>query len=360
MNIKTLAIAITAAALSLSACNVTGKNAQSYNSGNAAAFASEGKVTKTLNLKNFSKIKSSLNVDISYTQGNSYKVTVSGTAEALARADISVSGGTLTIEQDNSRDNTYSNGSNKLHFNITAPHISDITNHGRMDFTTSRLKGKGTDIENNGVLQFSADEVVVETYGAGLKLTNHGRADITIGTTSAGKTAIDNNGILTLSSDKMNAGSMKLSNYGRMDFSADVKASSADLDNNGIFESDASFTVEDSYEYTNYGRCDFTGDITAKSIDISNSGIDQQDGKLKADALSMDVNGRSDYNLSFSGGTAKLTCSGIGDFNLSVDCQRLNVEASGRIDVRLSGTADNTEFTGAGISNIDTSKLNKF
>ena len=346
MNIKTLAIAITAAALSLSACNVTGKNAQSYNSGNAAAFASEGKVTKTLNLKNFSKIKSSLNVDISYTQGNSYKVTVSG--------------GTLTIEQDNSRDNTYSNGSNKLHFNITAPHISDITNHGRMDFTTSRLKGKGTDIENNGVLQFSADEVVVETYGAGLKLTNHGRADITIGTTSAGKTAIDNNGILTLSSDKMNAGSMKLSNYGRMDFSADVKASSADLDNNGIFESDASFTVEGSYEYTNYGRCDFTGDVTAKSIDISNSGIDQQDGKLKADALSMDVNGRSDYNLSFSGGTAKLTCSGIGDFNLSVDCQRLNVEASGRIDVRLSGTADNTEFTGVGISNIDTSKLNKF
>ena len=91
--------------MSLSACNVTGKNAQSYNSGNAAAFASEGKVTKTLNLKNFSKIKSSLNVDISYTQGNSYKVTVSGTAKALARADISVSNGMLVIEKKANRTN---------------------------------------------------------------------------------------------------------------------------------------------------------------------------------------------------------------------------------------------------------------
>ena len=304
MNIKTLAIAITAAALSLSACNVTGKNAQSYNSGNAAAFASEGKVTKTLNLKNFSKIKSSLNVDISYTQGNSYKVTVSGTAEALARADISVSNGMLVIEKKANRTN--------------ANNSYDDTNIV-IDITSPRL----TAISNTSSLTFSSDNLTTDKF------------------------CIDNNGTLQLSPGLVKCVHAKISNQGMLNTDGQILASSASIVNSGVSTLGTRFSVDGDFILANNGHMTMGGKVTAYSVDMDNSGITTYSVGINADKLNLKVTGIETGDMSYKGGDMNINCLGNLTLKLDADCDNLFSNTNGRLTIDIKGQVNQCANYGA-------------
>ena len=304
MNIKTLAIAITAAALSLSACNVTGKNAQSYNSGNAAALASEGKVTKTLNLKNFSKIKSSLNVDISYTQGNSYKVTVSGTAEALARADISVSNGMLVIEKKANRTN--------------ANNSYDDTNIV-IDITSPRL----TAISNTSSLTFSSDSLTTDKF------------------------YIDNNGTLQLSPGLVKCVHAKISNQGMLNTDGQILASSASIVNSGVSTLGTRFSVDGDLILANNGHMTMGGKVTAYSVDMDNSGITTYAVGINADKLNLKVTGIETGDMSYKGGDMNINCLGNLTLKLDADCDNLFSNTNGRLTIDIKGQVNQCANYGA-------------
>lgn len=304
MNIKTLAIAITAAALSLSACNVTGKNAQSYNSGNAAAFASEGKVTKTLNLKNFSKIKSSLNVDISYTQGNSYKVTVSGTAKALARADISVSNGMLVIEKKANRTN--------------ANNSYDDTNIV-IDITSPRL----TAISNTSSLTFSSDSLTTDKF------------------------YIDNNGTLQLSPGLVKCVHAKISNQGMLNTDGQILASSASIVNSGVSTLGTRFSVDGDFILANNGHMTMGGKVTAYSVDMDNSGITTYSVGINADKLNLKVTGIETGDMSYKGGDMNINCLGNLTLKLDADCGNLFSNTNGRLTIDIKGQVNQCANYGA-------------
>ena len=304
MNIKTLAIAITAAALSLSACNVTGKNAQSYNSGNAAAFASEGKVTKTLNLKNFSKIKSSLNVDISYTQGNSYKVTVSGTAKALARADISVSNGMLVIEKKANRTN--------------ANNSYDDTNIV-IDITSPRL----TAISNTSSLTFSSDSLTTDKF------------------------CIDNNGTLQLSPGLVKCVHAKISNQGVLNTDGQILASSASIVNSGVSTLGTRFSVDGDFIMANNGHMTMGGKVTAYSVDMDNSGITTYSVGINADKLNLKVTGIETGDMSYKGGDMNINCLGNLTLKLDADCDNLFSNTNGRLTIDIKGQVNQCANYGA-------------
>ena len=304
MNIKTLAIAITAAALSLSACNVTGKNAQSYNSGNAAAFASEGKVTKTLNLKNFSKIKSSLNVDISYTQGNSYKVTVSGTAKALARADISVSNGMLVIEKKANRTN--------------ANNSYDDTNIV-IDITSPRL----TAISNTSSLTFSSDNLTTDKF------------------------CIDNNGTLQLSPGLVKCVHAKISNQGMLNTDGQILASSASIVNSGVSTLGTRFSVDGDFILANNGHMTMGGKVTAYSVDMDNSGITTYSVGINADKLNLKVTGIETGDMSYKGGDMNINCLGNLTLKLDADCGNLFSNTNGRLIIDIKGQVNQCANYGA-------------
>ena len=304
MNIKTLAIAITAAALSLSACNVTGKNAQSYNSGNAAAFASEGKVTKTLNLKNFSKIKSSLNVDISYTQGNSYKVTVSGTAKALARADISVSNGMLVIEKKANRTN--------------ANNSYDDTNIV-IDITSPRL----TAISNTSSLTFSSDSLTTDKF------------------------CIDNNGTLQLSPGLVKCVHAKISNQGMLNTDGQILASSASVVNSGVSTLGTRFSVDGDFILANNGHMTMGGKVTAYSVDMDNSGITTYSVGINADKLNLKVTGIETGDMSYKGGDMNINCLGNLTLKLDADCGNLFSNTNGRLTIDIKGQVNQCANYGA-------------
>ena len=304
MNIKTLAIAITTAALSLSACNVTGKNAQSYNSGNAAAFASEGKVTKTLNLKNFSKIKSSLNVDISYTQGNSYKVTVSGTAKALARADISVSNGMLVIEKKANRTN--------------ANNSYDDTNIV-IDITSPRL----TAISNTSSLTFSSDSLTTDKF------------------------YIDNNGTLQLSPGLVKCVHAKISNQGMLNTDGQILASSASIVNSGVSTLGTRFSVDGDFILANNGHMTMGGKVTAYSVDMDNSGITTYSVGINADKLNLKVTGIETGDMSYKGGDMNINCLGNLTLKLDADCDNLFSNTNGRLTIDIKGQVNQCANYGA-------------
>ncbi len=304
MNIKTLAIAITAAALSLSACNVTGKNAQSYNSGNAAALASEGKVTKTLNLKNFSKIKSSLNVDISYTQGNSYKVTVSGTAKALARADISVSNGMLVIEKKANRTN--------------ANNSYDDTNIV-IDITSPRL----TAISNTSSLTFSSDSLTTDKF------------------------CIDNNGTLQLSPGLVKCVHAKISNQGVLNTDGQILASSASIVNSGVSTLGTRFSVDGDFIMANNGHMTMGGKVTAYSVDMDNSGITTYSVGINADKLNLKVTGIETGDMSYKGGDMNINCLGNLTLKLDADCDNLFSNTNGRLTIDIKGQVNQCANYGA-------------
>ena len=304
MNIKTLAIAITAAALSLSACNVTGKNAQSYNSGNAAALASEGKVTKTLNLKNFSKIKSSLNVDISYTQGNSYKVTVSGTAKALARADISVSNGMLVIEKKANRTN--------------ANNSYDDTNIV-IDITSPRL----TAISNTSSLTFSSDSLTTDKF------------------------CIDNNGTLQLSPGLVKCVHAKISNQGMLNTDGQILASSASVVNSGVSTLGTRFSVDGDFILANNGHMTMGGKVTAYSVDMDNSGITTYSVGINADKLNLKVTGIETGDMSYKGGDMNINCLGNLTLKLDADCDNLFSNTNGRLTIDIKGQVNQCANYGA-------------
>lgn len=361
MDIKTLTLAVVTAVFSLSACGSTAKEAAAVGITDVADMGTNGNVTKTLNLKHFKEINSSLNVVISYTQGNDYKVTVSGGAGTIAATDISVSNGTLKIapKKNNANIDNGKSGT-ELRLDITAPAIENIENYGRMSFTTGTVSTGKMSVNNSGVLSFNAISITGNQRQSCFKIENHGRADVKTERTDIGTTNVNNSGVLDFDCGKAATSTTEIENHGRMNISGTVKSSSVNINNSGACTSDASYNVSGSYDFTNHGRYKNDRDITAKSITINNSGTDTEGCTLKADVLDITIYGRCKYDINFSGDTAKLNCSGVGDFNLNVDCKDINVEASGNVKVKLSGTADNTEFNGSGISKIDTSGLNKF
>ncbi len=361
MNIKTLTLAAVTAVFSLSACGSTTKEAANSSNTYVTKTSANGDITKTLKLKNFNGINSTQRVVIHYTQGGSYKVTVSGRAETIAATDISVSNGTLVIgPKMNINNSSNGNASTELRLNITAPAIESIMNYGRMDFITGSISLNTMNINNSGAFSFKAGNMTNKSKKACFAIENYGRADVKTGQMNIGTANINNSGSLTFDCGKASTSATEVTNYGRLNITGTVESSSVSINNSGSCSSGVTYNVSESYDFTNYGSYDNNRDITAKSVAINNSGADTERCKLKADVLDIVVYGRSNYDINFSGGVAKLNCSGVGDFNLDVDCKSLNVDASGRVKVKLSGTADNTELTGSGISNVNTSNLNKF
>lgn len=364
-----------------------------------AGLTGNGEVERRLSLGSFSGIDASVIVDIHYTQGAKRSVKVRATQKQIDRCDISVNGSTLVLKTKKNAPNPDDNSEqNKIKLYITAPEISVIENRGIMGFYTKQLDSDGLQIRNKGILNMNVQNISGRG-GSGLSIDNSGRMTAEMPTVDVKMFSMENKGVLMFQSSSIKGGSLTInnsgqfniegnmegstadlsnkgvcnmsgtlnltgsyscSNGGQLHIKGNVKGSTATLENKGVYGMDGSFSMTESYTHTNTGQATSEGDVTASAISINNSGIDKRNGKLKADRLSMKVNGQSRYKMSFSGGEAKLDCSGIGNFDLALDCRSINVNSSGQINVTLSGTADNTSFEGSGISRVNTSKLNKF
>lgn len=361
-------------------------------------MAGDGVVEKTLKLGSFNAIKSEAITDIHFAQGATRSVRVRATQDALDRTDISVAQSTLTIKEK-SGVGRWKGDSDRLKITlfVTVPELKSLNNQGIMNFEADRMNSTGTDIRNTGIMKMKVEDIH-DRGDDGTRIENKGQMKAVVRTVDARLLTLDNTGILAFDNTGIKGG-LNLSNLGQLTFTGnvdgntadisnkgrcnvtcafkltggyscnnsgelhingDVKGKRATLKNSGIYRMNGSFNMTDSYTQTNSGQADSEGDVTANSISMTNSGLDKKKGKLKADRLSIDVNGQSRYEMSFTGGDARLDCSGIGNFEMALDCSSIEVNSNGQINVTLSGAADNMSLDGSGISNVNTSRLNKF
>lgn len=399
MKIRTFTWAIGMATICLFSCHSGSQGVAMTDHVMIEGMANGGEVEKTLEVGRFSGIESRLAVDIYYTQGAEYNVKVRASQDVMNRASIFVSGSTLILKmKKDAEDDGRDTRDQKLTLFVTAPKINALENSGSMKFKTMQMGNGGLRIANKGLLDISVQKIGGKS-GNGLRIDNIGRMTVEAPVVDMTQVSLENKGILTfthngLKSEKMtidNSGKMTFSgrvtsqtadlnnvgvchvtsafdltdtytfnNSGRLDMTGDVSGKAACLKNRGVCRMESSFNVKGPYSYSNSGRSEGHGDVAAHTITISNSGIDEKEGKLNADGLTMNISGKSHYDMDYAGGDATLDCKGVGHFNLGLDCRSIKVNSSGRINVTLSGTADNTLVEGAGVSHVNTSKLNKF
>lgn len=399
MKIRTFTWAIGMATICLFSCHSGSQGVAMTDHVMIEGMANGGEVEKTLEVGRFSGIESILAVDIYYTQGAEYNVKVRASQDVMDRASIFVSGSTLILKmKKDAEDDGRDTRDQKLTLFVTAPKINALVNSGSMKFKTMQMGNGGLRIVNKGLLDVSIQKIGGKS-GNELRIDNIGRMTVKAPVVDMTQVSLENKGILTfthngLKSEKMtidNSGKMTFSgrvtsqtadlnnvgvchvtsafdltdsytfnNSGRLDLTGDVSGKAACLKNRGVCRMESSFNVTGPYSYSNSGRSEGHGDVVARTITISNSGIDEKKGKLNADGLTMNISGKSHYDMDYAGGDATLDCKGVGHFNLGLDCRSIKVNSSGRINVTLSGMADNTLVEGSGVSHVNTSKLNKF
>lgn len=248
-----------------------------------------------------------------------------------------------------------------------------LDNTGILAFDNTGIKG-GLNLKNNGRMTFAGDvdgnTARVDNTGAcemkckfalsdGFSCMNNGQLKMT-GDVKAAKADIQNTGMYDITGAFNVTDGYSCMNKGQLKVTGDVKASVADIRNTGTCDMKSAFRLGNVYSYENKGRATNTGNIAAQSVRINNSGTDNRSGSMKADKLSVEVNGHSQYDISYSGGDAGLNCKGLGEFRLALDCRSIDLNSGGRVNVTLTGTADKTSLYGSGISNVNTTGLNKF
>lgn len=270
-------------------------------------------IKRTYKVSNFAGIQNNVGINITYRQGSSYSVSVSGKKKLLDLLLLRVKDNRLVI----SNKNKAKQWSGRLNMTITAPRIENISNSGAMTFQAGDVEVSDFRLRNSGSLKLRAGTVRCSTAD----VANSGSASVHFNIYSTGEVKLVNSG----------------SNY----HEGDVRSSLA-------------------ITHRNSGSETFKGNLTGKSIKTSNTGAAIMKSALKSDNLNLRNSGQLNATLQFKGETADVANQGSGKVSIGIDCTDLKATNGGVATMTLTGRADNTTIDGTGVSNINTQGLNKF
>lgn len=382
MNMNKYLFSVILAALPLMACSNSGRSLyEEKGSAFVAGYADKagrGDVTKTLNLRDFQGLRLEHNVDVSYTQGNTYKVTVSGDERTLAKTSVKVEDGFLVVRPVRRNNGSNSGNTGDIRLVVTAPVINSIKNYGACTFSTGSMSvGGSMDIYNSGQLSFTADAL-----GCGLyKVANYGAMRYE-GNLSAEKMSVYNSGSIIHASDRVSSeGVVGMKNYGALSFKVKSFSCAAlntynsgsliheghaavrgevTISNYGAYKSDVDYDVSGVMTVKNSGSDIFNGSLKAREFHCDVSGVEKNSLDIEARRLDLDISGSGEMKLSFKGDDINMECDGSGRIDMNLGCRRLEAVNSGSAVITLRGTADDIVLDGTGVSKIDTNGLNRF
>lgn len=361
MKINRLTFAVMAISITLTACSATARETVGNSGSVVVSDDGERVIKKTFDLKDFHGINAFFNVDVRYTQGDTYKVAVRAKKIIYDQAVITVENGILNIDikKKNEENATY-NLTEPLTLFITSPSLDKISNRGKMAFHAGNFSVGSLDILNNGALNFNCKSISGKSSTSAVRVDNSGNMEFNPGVVKVGRMDMKNMGGLECRTDSFALSELKFDNSGSMKFYGKVSAGSVDFRNKGGSKMTADFYAADGFEYKNSGSSVFEGNVAAKRIVMSNSGGNRMSVKLKADDAKMSVYGSSSDDIDFRGGSLDVGCNGAGSLDITLDCKSVNVDTSGVLRMSLSGVADKVSLSGNGSSKVDMSKLNKF
>ena len=143
---------------------------------------------ETLDYKGFTGVHNSGNVDVIYTAGKEYSVTVE--ERGTARSTVRLEEGTITVSSPASGDDA--EGKCVTTLRITAPALETLDNYGNMQLTCGGNQPGTLAIENYGNMSFAADSLSADR----VLLENSGNIKADVSKLHVRGFVVENNGML--------------------------------------------------------------------------------------------------------------------------------------------------------------------
>ena len=256
-----------------------------------APAAGDGKPAyiETLNYKGFTGVHNSGNVDVIYTAGKEYSVTVE--ERGTARSTVRLEEGTITVSSPASAGDA--EGKCVTTLRITAPALETLENYGNMQLTCGGNQPGTLEIENYGNMQLTCGGNQPGT----LAIENYGNMSFAADSLSADRVLLENSGNIKADVSKLHVRGFVVENNGMLDGRITAEAQTLDFENNGTS------TLEADYKggkatVRNCGDSKLSLRVDCETLNANNSGLSEMTFSGTADNVRIDGAGRSKVNVS--------------------------------------------------------------
>ena len=256
-----------------------------------APAAGDGKPAyiETLNYKGFTGVHNSGNVDVIYTAGKEYSVTVE--ERGTARSTVRLEEGTITVSSPASGGDA--EGKCVTTLRITAPALETLENYGNMQLTCEGNQPGTLEIENYGNMQLTCGGNQLGT----LAIENYGNMSFAVDSLSADRVLLENSGNIKADVSKLHVRGFVIENNGMLDGRLTAEAQTFDFENNGTS------TLEADYKggkatVRNCGDSKLSLRVDCETLNANNSGLSEMTFSGTADNVRIDGAGRSKVNVS--------------------------------------------------------------
>ena len=256
-----------------------------------APAAGDGKPAyiETLNYKGFTGVHNSGNVDVIYTAGKEYSVTVE--ERGTARSTVRLEEGTITVSSPASGGDA--EGKCVTTLRITAPALETLENYGNMQLTCGGNQPGTLEIENYGNMQLTCGGNQLGT----LAIENYGNMSFAVDSLSADRVLLENSGNIKADVSKLHVRGFVVENNGMLDGRLTAEARTLDFENNGTS------TLEADYKggkatVRNCGDSKLSLRVDCETLNANNSGLSEMTFSGTADNVRIDGAGRSKVNVS--------------------------------------------------------------
>ena len=248
--------------------NAAGLAAQGGGNGDPAGGAGPPH-TESLGFKGFTGICNKGNVEVIYTAGKEYSVTVE--ERGTARSTVRLEEGTITVSSPASGGDA--EGKCVTTLRITAPALETLENYGNMQLTCGGNQPGTLEIENYGNMSFAVDSL------------------------SADRVLLENSGNMKADVSKLHVRGFVVENNGMLDGQITAEARTLDFENNG------KSTLEADYKggkatVRNCGDSKLSLRVDCETLNANNSGLSEMTFSGTADNVRIDGAGRSKVNVS--------------------------------------------------------------
>ena len=256
-----------------------------------APAAGDGKPAyiETLNYKGFTGVHNSGNVDVIYTAGKEYSVTVE--ERGTARSTVRLEEGTITVSSPASGGDA--EGKCVTTLRITAPALETLENYGNMQLTCGGNQPGTLEIENYGNMQLTCGG----NQSGTLAIENYGNMSFAADRLSADRVLLENSGNIKADVSKLHVRGFVVENNGMLDGRITAEAQTLDFENNG------KSTLEADYKggkatVRNCGDSKLSLRVDCETLNANNSGLSEMTFSGTADNVRIDGAGRSKVNVS--------------------------------------------------------------
>ena len=256
-----------------------------------APAAGDGKPAyiETLDYKGFTGVHNSGNVDVIYTAGKEYSVTVE--ERGTARSTVRLEEGTITVSSPASGGDA--EGKCVTTLRITAPALETLENYGNMQLTCGGNQPGTLEIENYGNMQLTCGGNQPGT----LAIENYGNMSFAADSLSADRVLLENSGNIKADVSKLHVRGFVVENNGMLDGRITAEARTLDFENNG------KSTLEADYKggkatVRNCGDSKLSLRVDCETLNANNSGLSEMTFSGTADNVRIDGAGRSKVNVS--------------------------------------------------------------